>query len=215
MHGAMLVGVWFTKLGQTLSTFIHPMGGWVDQEGGLGEWVLREGWSELRGSWGKGGVAGRRERQLHNFTYGWMLWDPVGCVILDATNNGVMVQVRVHSKLLLISANNTPAPHNMRKHGTLPFCIDKHSSQFFKLLMKICCCCCTNPEMVGPISCTQHRATLSLSLSSGFPAPMADMVGCFICKIHGIKINSFLPSNLYTTLIEKVQIILLFPLSWP
>ncbi len=27
------------------------------------------------------------------------------------------MQVRVHSKLLPGSANNTPAPHNMRKHG--------------------------------------------------------------------------------------------------
>jgi hypothetical protein len=44
---------------------------------------------------------------------------------------------------------------------------------------------------------------------------MADMVGCFICKIRARMINSFLPSNLYTTLIEKVQIILLFPLSCP
>ncbi len=52
-----------------------------------------------------------------------------------------------------------------KRNATSPFCMDKHSSQFFKLLMKICCCCCTNPEMVGPISCTQHRATLSLSLS--------------------------------------------------
>ncbi len=37
-----------------------------------------------------------------------MLWDPVGCVILDATNERVMMRVRVHAKLLLISANDTP-----------------------------------------------------------------------------------------------------------
>jgi hypothetical protein len=82
------------------------------------KWVWREGWLELRGSWGKGGVAGGRKRQFHDFTYGWMLWDRVGCVILDATNKGVMMQVRVHAKLLLIYANNTPAPHNMRKRGS-------------------------------------------------------------------------------------------------
>ncbi len=52
-----------------------------------------------------------------------------------------------------------------KRNATSPFCMDKHPSQFLKLLMKICSCCCTNPEMVGPISSTQHRAPLSLSLS--------------------------------------------------
>ncbi len=53
-----------------------------------------------------------------------------------------------------------------KRNATSPFCMDKHPSQCFKLLMKICCCCCcTNPEMVGPISCTQHRAPLSLTHS--------------------------------------------------
>jgi hypothetical protein len=86
MHGAMLVGVWYTKLGQTPSTFIHPLGDWDVEEGGLGEWVWREGWLELRGKSGSGRGGGRarwadgRERQLHNFTIlhtdGWMLMGP-------------------------------------------------------------------------------------------------------------------------------------------
>ncbi len=133
---------------------------------GFGE---RVGWNlgEVgeRVGWRMGG----RERQLHNFTYEWMLWDLVGCVILDTTKWWCKFAcMRSSFSYLTCATQHEKTWVRGKKNATSPFCIHKNTQvSFFQLLMKICCCCsCTNPEMVGPISCTQHCASLSsLSLS--------------------------------------------------
>ncbi len=67
--------------------------------------------------------------------------------------------------------------------------------RFSKLLMKICCCCCcTNPEMVGPISCTQHRAPLSLSLSLLWFSSSDGRYGWLFHLQNSCKKDQFLPS---------------------
>jgi hypothetical protein len=144
---------------------IHPLGAWVDEEGGLGEWVWREGGANAHG----------RDNCTISQFYIWM----------NVMGPGWLRHPRRHKQTsddASSRACEAPShicqrhPHprhttwgNMgsdKRNATSPFCMDKHPSQCFKLLMKICCCCCcTNPEMVGPISCTQHRAPLSLTLS--------------------------------------------------